>query len=291
MSSDHGHCLIDETLTEYLEGSLNPAIKSASEVHLLGCADCRDRLAVFMRVLQPDVSHEEARTLELITKRWESERESRQILERKPLAGRWSIRVAAVAAIFLLAVLSTIWIVRTFSTEPKTAGQVVQLLLKENRPFESRIAGAPHREFVPTRGPENPGGVSYDLLAGEMTRLSANSYEMGRFYLLQKNFARAIPYLEMAVLESGGNTAAHNDLGVAYLESGDATQLQKAEQEFLQALQQNPKRADVVFNLALFYERTNANSQAQIQWRRFLELDTKSEWAAEGRSRLQGLSH
>jgi tetratricopeptide (TPR) repeat protein len=288
MSRDNGQCLTDETLTEYLEGSLNPAIKTTSEVHLLGCEGCRDRLAVFMRLLQPEVTREEAQMLELVAARWESKTQSRRLQERKPPGGRWSVAVAALAAVFVLAVLS-VWILRT-RTEPKSATEVVQLLLKQSRPFESRIAGEPHHPIVRTRGSDDP-GVSYDLLAGEMTRLSATSYEMGRFYLLQKNFGRAIPYLEMAALESAASAAVHNDLGVAYLESGDATQLQKAGQQFLHALQNAPSFADAAFNLALFYERTNAAAQAQTQWRRYLELDGKTEWADEARARLQGLSH
>jgi hypothetical protein len=40
----------------------------------------------------------------------------------------------------------------------------------------------------------------------------------------------------------------------------------------------------------LFYEHTNATSQAEAQWKRYLELDPKSDWAMEARGRLQELS-
>jgi hypothetical protein len=36
-ATGHGQCLTDETLTDYLEGALDPAIKAASEVHLIAC--------------------------------------------------------------------------------------------------------------------------------------------------------------------------------------------------------------------------------------------------------------
>jgi tetratricopeptide (TPR) repeat protein len=114
---------------------------------------------------------------------------------------------------------------------------------------------------------------------------------MGRFYLLQKDFARAIPYLEMAEREPGAGAAVHNDLGVAYLESGDPMQLQRAGQEFQHALADNELFLPAAFNLAVSYERMNAPAQAEAQWKRYLELDSRSEWAAEARSRLQGLSH
>ena len=165
----------------------------------------------------------------------------------------------------------------------------MSLLLTQNRPFESRITGQPHRPIVLTRGAAAP-AVSYSLVAGELARLSANSHEMGRFYLLQKDFGRALQYLVIAEGEVGANAAVHNDLGVAYLESGDASRLEKAREEFLHALNDDPSFADAAFNLGLFYERTNAPAQAQAQWKHYLELDSKTDWAREARERLQGLS-
>jgi tetratricopeptide (TPR) repeat protein len=147
----------------------------------------------------------------------------------------------------------------------------------------------PHRPIVLTRGPEDP-GPSYSLLAGEMTRRSANSHEMERFYLLQKDFSRAIPYLVMAEGEIGTSAAVHNDLGVAYLENGSAAETEKAGAEFRHAVEKDPSFEAAAFNLALFYERKNEIAQATAQWKRFLELDSESGWASEARDRLQGLS-
>jgi tetratricopeptide (TPR) repeat protein len=291
VSSDHGQCLADETLTEYLEGSLDPALKAASEVHLIGCEECRNQLAFFMRVLREDVTSEEAAALETITAQWHDRKGGKTLPQRQRnwMSARFLLTFATVAAVLMIGLLS-IWIVRQRPAEPKTAGEVVQLLLGQSRPFESRLSGQPHRPIVRTRGSDDP-GVSYDLLAGEMTRLSANSHEMGRFYLLQKDFKRAIPYLEMAEREVGASPAVHNDLGVAYLEDGGASLLERAGQEFQHALQQDKSFAAAAFNLALFYERTNATAQAEAQWKRFLELDSTSEWAKEARGRVQGLKH
>ena len=288
-SRDHGQCLTDEMLTEYLEGSLDPAIKAASEVHLVGCDDCRNQLAFFMRVLQVDVTPEEAEPLAAITAKWEKKKANKRVPLGRRGFRRLLLAIAAVAAVFALGMVS-IWVTRQRLAEPKSAGELVQLLLTQNRPFESRMAGQPHRPIIRTRGPGDP-GVSYNLLAAEMTRLSANSHEMGRFYLLQKDFGRAMPYLEIAEREIGAGAAVHNDLGVAYLERGDLSHLQSAGEEFLHALQQDKSFAAAAFNLALFYERTNATSQAEAQWKRYLELDFKSNWAEEARSRLQELSH
>jgi tetratricopeptide (TPR) repeat protein len=285
---DHGQCLTDETLTDYLEGNLEPAVKAASEVHLIACGECRNQLAFFMRVLQPDVTSEEALALGAIAAQWKT-KTGRKVMPQRKTHPRLPLALASIAAVLVVSV-GVGWIIRARSAEPKSGSEVVQLLLAQNRPFESRMAAEPHRPIIRTRGPETP-GVSYTVLAGEMTRLSANSHEMGRFYLLQKDFGRAIPYLEIAEQEVGAGAAVHNDLGVAYLESGNAPELEKAGSEFLEALKQDKSFAAAAFNLALFYERTNATAQAADLWKRYLELDSKSDWATEARDRLQGLSH
>jgi tetratricopeptide (TPR) repeat protein len=285
---DHGQCLTDETLTEYLQGGLDPPIQAASEVHLVACADCRNQLAFFMRVLESDVSAEEAKTLETIVGKWNTEHGTPAPSPRT-FTFRRSVVALGVAAAAIIVVVMAGWIVRLRSAEPKSANEVVELLLAQNRPFESRIAGEPHRPIVRTRGSEEP-GVSYGLLAGEMGRLSATSSEMGRFYLLQKDFTRAISHLEAAEREGSAGPAVHNDLGVAYLEGGSGTQLEKAKEEFQHAMQEDQSFAPASFNLALLYERKNQTGLAEAQWKRYLELDSKSDWATEARERLQGLS-
>ena len=281
---DHGQCVIDETLTEYLEGSLDPAIKAASEVHLLSCQPCRGRLAFFMHVLQPEVDSEESVALRAISAEWDKRKEN-----NLPLRPRVSGLFMAIAAVVIVLVgVSSVWMARQ-GAEPESAEEIVTLLLEQNRPFEARLAGQPHLSIERTRGTGET-GVSYTLLAGEMTRLSANSHEMGRFYLLEKEFRKAIPYLEIAEREVGASAAVHNDLGVAYLEDGNGSHHNKAESEFLHALQHDESFAAAAFNLALFYERSNSTAQAKAQWKRYLELDSESDWAREANERLQGLS-
>jgi tetratricopeptide (TPR) repeat protein len=240
-----------------------------------------------MRLLNQDVAAEETPVLEAIKAEWGKRRRGSKVPSR---TGTLStvLLACAVAAVLLIGVF-TVRFVMQRAAEPKSAGEVVQLLLTQDRPFESRLAGEPHLSLFRTRGTENV-GVSYGLLAGVMTRLSANSHEMGRFYLLQNDFNRAMSYLEIAEREVGASAAVHNDLGVAYLESGNPARSDKAEQEFQHALESDPSFAPAAFNLGVFYERSNKTAQAVAQWKRYLELDSKSDWAMEARGRLQGLS-
>jgi tetratricopeptide (TPR) repeat protein len=283
---DHGQCLTEETLTEYLEGGLDPPVKAASEVHLIACDDCRNSLGYFMRILQHEVKPEEATAIQAIALEWD-ERKSRQKRRRAGNSG-FFLRLAALAAVLILAVVSVRFVLKLWSV-PESADEIVQLLLSRHRPFESRMAAQQYGPIRRTRGTDDS-DVSYGLIAAEMTKLSASSHEMGRFYLLQQDFGRAIPYLEIAEREVGASAAVHNDLGVAYLESGNATQVEKAEREFRHAVAGDPSFAAAVFNLAMLFERTGATAQAEAQWKLYLDLDSSSDWAKEARGRLQGLS-
>ena len=284
---DHGQCLTEETLTEYLEGRLDPPVKAASEVHLIACDDCRSRLGFFMHLLAQNVSGEEAKNLERISAEWDKRKRKADVLRRTAILPKWLVAVAA-AAILVLGAISARFVMDRWAG-PKSANEVVQLLLAQHRPFESQMADEPHLPIVRTRGTEQP-GVSYSLLSGEMTKLSASHHEMGRFYLLQKDFDLAIMHLEIAERDADAGAAVHNDLGVAYLENADGRNVGKAEQEFHHAIQADPKFAPAVFNLAVFYERTNDAARAVAEWKHYLQVDSKSEWAKEAKSRLQVLS-
>src|SRR5215470_3682150 len=112
-SRDHGQCLTDEMLTEYLEGSLDPAIKAASEVHLVGCDDCRNQLAFFMRVLRQDMTSEEAAALEAITAQWHDRKGGKTFPQRQRnrTSSRFLLAIGTVVAVLVIGLLS-IWIVR-----------------------------------------------------------------------------------------------------------------------------------------------------------------------------------
>jgi tetratricopeptide (TPR) repeat protein len=286
---NHGQCLTDETLTDYLEGGLDPAVKAASEVHLLACDTCRVKLAFFMRLLKEEVAPRETTTIRLIQEEWTRAQNDRRLPNRRTGdRRRWKIASGGVAAALLFAFGTRA--VMDHTGEPRSANEVIQLLLAENRPFEARISGQPHRPYITTRGVAN-NGTTYGLLAGQMTRLAATTYEMGQFHLLQKDFRQAIPYLELAEREAGVTPDVHNDLGVAYMESRIPANLQKASVEFRHALAAKPEYAPAVFNLAILSERMGKRDQAEQQWMQYLQLESDRQWSDEAKSKLEGIKH
>jgi len=252
---------------------------------LIACDFCRSKLGFLMRMLNGEVDSIETAAVQAVTERWTKTK--REIPRRTGTLPNWLLGLVAVAAVFVLAAVS-IRVLLDRQSQPKSASEIVQLLLAQHRPFESRMANEPHLPILRTRGPDDP-GVAYGLIAGELTKLSADSHQMGRFYLLQKDFAHAIPYLDIAGREVGAGANVHNDLAVAYLES-DPSRLDRAAEEFRRALELDPAFAPAVFNLALLYERMNSLEQASLQWKRYLQLDPNSEWAKEANNRLQGLN-
>ncbi len=285
---NHGQCVTEETLTEYLEGRLDPAVKTASEVHLIECDRCRQELAFFIRLLIPAVSPEESSTLQAIQLEWDDRRPSPKFPARTRNYSSWIVGIASIAASLVIGVLTVNYVFQL--SVPNSATEIVDsLLTSQQRPFETRISGQPYQPMRQTRGTEEPGVVAYGPLAGEMTRLSANSHDMGRFYLLQKDFDRALAYLQVAEQEVGAGSDVHNDLGVAYLESGSQDQIEKSGGEFRHALELDPGFAPAAFNMAIFYERSGKPLEAEAQWQRFLRLDTRSSWTGEARSRLEGI--
>jgi tetratricopeptide (TPR) repeat protein len=223
--------------------------------------------------------------VELALDRWSNTKVARSMAERPTgTQKRWFLGLVAILIVCVVA----LQFVLNRTAEPASGEEVVSLLLARERPFEGRLSGQPYLPFVRTRDSQT--GVAYGVLAGEMTRLGADSYQMGRFYLIHKDFIKAISYLEMAEKEVGARPEFHNDLGAAYLEAGEEGLLGKAGDEFRHALRADPEFVPAAFNLAIFYERTGLLSEARDQLERFLELDPSSEWAGEARAKLEGLS-
>ncbi len=284
---NHGQCVTEETMTEYLEGRLDPAVKAASEVHLIECDRCRQDLAFFIRILTAAISPEESSVLESIHREWDVRRPGTKFPERTRNYRKWFVGMGAIAASLVIGVLTVNYVFQ--QSVPNSAAEIVDSLLSsQERPFEARISGQPFQPLRQTRGVEEP-GVAYGPLAGEMTRLSANGHDMGRFYLLQRDFDRALAYLQVAEQEVGAGSDVHNDLGVAYLEKAGQDQIAKAGDEFRHALELDPGFAPAAFNMAIFYERSGRPSEAETQWERFLQLDQGSSWTDEARSRLEGI--
>jgi tetratricopeptide (TPR) repeat protein len=282
----NGECLTDDVLTDYLEGTLDPVLKSACEAHLIACDPCRENLALFMKVLRDETSPEEEAALQELTAMLDPQK-----LRPAPPPKRWAVSRSqllmaggAVAAFLLLGV----FFLRPHSSPALSRQeQIAQTLVANLRPFEPRIVGQPYLQIQETtRSAEN---LVPDVLTSEMTEDSAASYEVGRFYLLKKDYPTAIRHLKRAIAASKGVPAdVHNDLGVAYLESGGTENFASAEIEFKEALRMYPTHAPAVFNLSILYQREGRLDEARRRNQQYQELDPESGWAKELQKKFTG---
>jgi len=280
----HGACLSDETLTDYLEGSLDPIVQVACEGHLIACDTCRGRLALFMRALQPAVTAEEEAAVESIAQSWNA-RHSRVVPIDKGWHRKRIVWYAVAASVLLLLVLGPGRMAVRWMNSTQPARELVQAMLEKDRPFEAQLAFERHLPRV--RSAADEPGLDFDALSAEMSRRAASQYDLGRFKLIQKQFSEAITLLQEAARDPKAPAAVHNDLGVAYMEQALAENRPKAKEEFDRALELDPKFAPAVFNLSLFYDSEAMPDEANRQRILYLQLDSTSGWADEVRLNLR----
>jgi CHAT domain-containing protein len=157
-----------------------------------------------------------------------------------------------------------------------------------------------------TRGPDAASSQSLDrsaaLLQGAVADdASADAmHALGRFYLLQKEFDKAISRFDEALKKSPDDASVHSDLGAALLEKGklerlndpsgrSETTLARSLEELTRALQLNDSLLDARFNRALLYEEMKLTPQALADWEKYLSLDQSSPWADEARRKVEEL--
>jgi tetratricopeptide (TPR) repeat protein len=276
----NGECLTENLISQYLEGALTPVVKAACEVHLIACDRCREHLATVMRLLRADVDQEEEAELQRAAAQWER-RNLQAVPARRPAAvwKRVSYAFVGVAAIFVMALLFRGFF---FMGQP-TAEDIVQALLEKNRPFDAQMSRQPYLELNRTRSSES--GPQFGLLSEEMTKRAADAYRLGRFYLIEGNYNKAIDQLQTAAGDPNAPPEVHNDLGVGYLQRYGEGDFERARREFEIALNKNKGFPPAIFNLSILYERNGMSADAEQHWKRYLELDSDSGWAQEVRKK------
>ena len=269
-----GDCLTDEMISGYLEGTLTPVIKAACEVHLISCDSCREKLATFMRLLQPEITPEESGTINKAMARWEGSGLRPVPAERPRLWRTTYYALAGIAAVLVVGI--ALW----GPLFGRAVGEdvVQQILSAESRPFAPQIANQPYRAFNPVRSPRTD---RLENVIDEMTKQGATAYVQGRLNLAAGNYDKAVANLKAAASDRDPPAEVLNDLGVAYFlrdAGGDAS---SAREQFEAALHKDGKFLPAIFNLALYFEREGNSAEAERQRTRYLTLDQESDWAME----------
>jgi CHAT domain-containing protein len=232
--------------------------------------------------------------------------------EKRLFDWRWAIPLLALA---LVAIGLGPMARRLLFTSP--VDQAVAALKRayaQERPIESRLSGFNHAPWVVRRSDEASSAnftlrdeAARTLLREVNSHPSARAQQaLGSLYILEQNMGEAIKQLEMALKANPDNALIHNDFGAALMElaksqkekearsetkieqgeAGSLLTFGRANEHFAQALQKNPALAEAQFNQAVCLQHIGLVNQAMEAWKKYLALDSTSEWAKEARRRL-----
>jgi CHAT domain-containing protein/tetratricopeptide (TPR) repeat protein len=287
----------DELIEDYACGELNPGEREQFEKHFLTTPRRRRKL-IMVRGLKnyASVSASNARARAVTRPGW---------LDAL-FAPRWKVAAFALLALFAVVI---VWLLGFRQTQAERGLVALDNAYKQQRPLEARIIGMSYARFSAARGgePQNLDSRARDfsrtLLQGAASDdPNPSTLEaLGRFYLTQKEFDKAILQFEEALKSSPGDAQLHSDLGAALLEQAKLLRgrdedgkvmerLAESQRHLNEALRLNPSLPEASFNRALCLEELMLPEQAREAWQNYLKLDPNSKWAEEAQRHLRDIS-
>jgi CHAT domain-containing protein len=313
LTSDEGLAQLElaeeELLDDYLTGHLKPAELAAFEQHFL-CTRARKDKLEYLRAIRMVAAQQMPLAPATAT-------QTDQIIpfpvlsKRRPffelMAKSGTLKLAA--AILLVSGAAFLFWRFALRPSPSESLNALNRAYASGRTLDVRIGGLDYAPYAPTRG-ANDADTSVRILRERAHRVlldaiaesptAANKHALGKYYLADKSFDKAIEQFNAALKDTTNVAELHNDLGAALLEKaklekrsnqpGDSLQHMAAAFEALQqALKLEPNSPAVIFNRALCLQEMYLPRQAIEEWKKYLQLDPKSAWADEARRRLAEL--
>lgn len=215
------------------------------------------------------------------------------------------LRIAA-AAVIVLGLGLGIWRVFFYQSEVDKGITALARAYRHERPVEARISGLGYAPSLVTRGDEQQ---TVDLSARDRAeRILLDEVErnpgspafhaLGRLFLAEHKFDRAIHEFEQSLKGDPNNAQLHSDLGVAYLELAvtdhekpNIGYLAKSLELVNRALEIDSSLLAAHFNKALCLQRMNALTMAKEAWENYLKRDADSDWSREAERNLHLLQN
>jgi tetratricopeptide (TPR) repeat protein len=304
-----------------MEGKISPHRRAVLDSHFANCSDCRELLALFIKVpeeiiddydpsLAPlsddSVRRQTARVLAFIEndERRHSKPENRQPAQigyaRRREGFYISYPVLAALAMIVCAVAAGAMFWLTRDHRPDAAMDALKLAVKDERRTPARISGGlAYSPYYVTRGEEDSEGIQFQRALNKLKYAEVESapatarLALARVHLAlgQREEAKnALTILEQLVARGHQSAEILNDLGVAQF------QLENyggAIASFTSALEKSSDFTEALFNRALAEEQNNKLDEAMRDWQQFIRLTSDEKWKAEAErhlSRLQSSS-
>lgn len=275
----------DELIDEYVEGKLPAAELRRFEEYFLKSQARQDKLGFALS------------------------------LKKRKAELRWAKRFykfylpAAAAAILLVGLGAVVWRAFQNQSEVNKGLAALQAAYREQRPVEARISGFSYAPVLERRGGEarvdyvQLGRAAGSLLEAVSDDPGAETHHaLGKYYLAERQFDRAIDQFEAALKFDPQNARVHGDLGAALLERGrsrgpeteragevEEIEFARSLTHLKRALELDGSLSEPLFNRALLYQHMGLLEQAESDWRAYLERDPSSKWADEARQQLAEL--
>lgn len=226
-------------------------------------------------------------------------------------APQWKI---AAFAIILVSLGWGTWRLFVYTSPVNEAMAALNQAYRETRPVEQRITGFSYAEFKSSdqrRGGtgEEKGAeeLKIDYVALERAKnflfgrnWNASDTEtlhaLGKYYLTQKEFDKAIDQLRKALASDPGNAQLQSDLGAAMLgriardshtKAGRRNEdVEECLKHLNRALALDPTLLEARFNRALLYQEEGLQREAREDWNKYLQSDPNSKWSDEARDKL-----
>lgn len=285
--TDAGYCeeldlLVNALIDQYVENELSAEDRDRVGQYFLESKERRDKLE-----------------FALALKRRKAELLSDKGHRRKALTFYWPI---AASVLVLLGLSVVVWQTRFSQPNLSNGLDALQAAFREQRPIEARISGFNYAPVLEQRGEAlKVDSVRRDqaasLLFGAVSENpgTATHHALGKYYLAERQFDKAIGQFEAALKFAPQNAQIHSDLGAALLEKGKSHSSEPGREieefagslEHLQrALELDSSLLEALFNRALLYQHMRLLAQAGSDWRAYLEKDPNSKWADEARQQL-----
>jgi len=293
----------DELVDDYALGRLSERERKRFESHFLKAPDRKRKLIMAKRLTNYASNSDVGGEVKPRSK-------TQQLKWIRALFDPWW-KSATLAIILLAAGLMT-WRI-FFTTQPVNEALVALNQAYQNgRPVEPRITGFSYAElrFSERRGnsAEKNDELKIDYVALDRAKnflfgANGNSSDpavlhvLGKYYLTQKEFDKAIYLFGKALVSEPKNAQLHSDLGAAVLARIERDRSLKGERsnedveeclkQLNEALRLEPSLQEALFNRALLYQGERLQREALDDWKKYRELDPNSPWGKEALDHLQ----
>ena len=300
----------EELIDDYISGDLTDEDRKQFEAHFLSTPARRDKLR-FAQTLKEYVSR--PTPVEEPDDDEDDDDGDDVIAPTKLHSPWWKQSLSspyfglAAAAVIVIGVGVVIWLIISPDAGASKGMAALKEAYRDQRPVESRITEFGYAPAPPvTRGGEQE---KFDYVARDraqaLIQLEAaehpgaqSHHDLGRLYLTQRDFEKAIDQFDKALKMGGKVAQLESDYGAALMEMGKANRLKdeggRSFEEFARALEHLTKAINLDgrllearFNRALVYQYLMLPNDAEADWRSYLDQDPGSRWADEARRNLK----